>query len=153
VCISASSANMGHARKDGESSQTLCCSVYCSVQRLATGWTVRGSNRSGGENFRTYSDRLLGKSSLLYNGYRVFPGGKERPGREAETSAPSTSVAKKKENYTSTPLWAIRPVESLSASTKVHFTFTYTSNPPMDRTASTEPQCLYNDALYLYLYL
>ena len=30
----------------------------------------------------------------------------------------------------------------------VHFNFTYTSKPPMSRTACTEPQCLYNDALY-----
>ena len=37
--------------------------------------------------------------------------------------------------------------------TTVHFTFTYASTPPMDRTACTEPQCLYNGALYLYLYL
>ena len=49
------------------------------------------------------------------------------------------------------PLWAVRPVQSLSACTTVHFTFTYTSTPPMGRTACTEPQCLYNGALYLYL--
>ena len=30
----------------------------------------------GGEIFRTRSDCLWGQSSLLYNGYRVFPGGK-----------------------------------------------------------------------------
>ena len=51
------------------------------------------------------------------------------------------------------PLWAIRPVQSPSACTMVHFTFTYTSNPPMDCTACTEPQCLYNGTLYLYLYV
>jgi hypothetical protein len=28
-----------------------------------------------GEIFRTYPDRLRGLPSLLYNGYRVFPGG------------------------------------------------------------------------------
>ena len=50
------------------------------------------------------------------------------------------------------PLWAVRPVQTLSACTTVHFTFTYTSTPPMDRTACTEPQCLYKAALYLYLY-
>ena len=51
------------------------------------------------------------------------------------------------------PLWTVRPVQSHSACTTVHFTFTYTSTPPMGRTACTEPQCLYNGALYLYLYL
>ena len=51
------------------------------------------------------------------------------------------------------PLWAVRPVQSLSACTTVHFTFTYTSTSPIDRTACTDPQCLYNGALYLYLYL
>jgi len=51
------------------------------------------------------------------------------------------------------PLWAVRPVQSLSACTTVHFTFSYTSTPHMGRMACTEPQCLYNGALYLYLYL
>jgi len=50
------------------------------------------------------------------------------------------------------PLRTVQPVQSLSACTTVHFTFTYTFTPPMDRTACTEPQCLYNGALYLYLY-
>jgi len=49
------------------------------------------------------------------------------------------------------PLWAVRPVQSLSASTTVHFTFTYTSTPPMGLAACTEPQCLYKGAFYLYL--
>jgi len=51
------------------------------------------------------------------------------------------------------PLWTARPVQSLGACTTVHFTFTHTSMPPMGRTDCTEPQCLYNGALYLYLYL
>jgi len=51
------------------------------------------------------------------------------------------------------PLWTVQPVQSLNACTTVHCNFTYTSTPPMDRTACTEPQCLYNGALYLYLYL
>ena len=51
------------------------------------------------------------------------------------------------------PLQAVRPVQSLSACTTVHFTFTYTSTPRMARTGCTEPQCLYKGALYLYLYL
>jgi hypothetical protein len=47
-----------------------------SVQWLATGWPVRGSNPGWGEIFRTRPDRPWGPSNLLYNGYRVFPGGK-----------------------------------------------------------------------------
>ena len=39
-----------------------------SVQRLATHWTVRGSNPGGGEIFRTRSDRHWGPPSLLYSG-------------------------------------------------------------------------------------
>ena len=50
-------------------------------------------------------------------------------------------------------LWPTGPIQSLSACTRVHFTFTYTSNPAMGRTVCTEPQCLYKGALYLYLYL
>jgi len=51
------------------------------------------------------------------------------------------------------PLWSVQPVQSLSDCTTVHFSFTYTSTPPMGCTACTEPQCLHNGALYLYLYL
>jgi hypothetical protein len=43
--------------------------------RLATGWTVQGSNAGGGETFRTCPDRPRGLLSLLYNGYQdSFPG-------------------------------------------------------------------------------
>ena len=51
--------------------------------------------------------------------------------------------------YTSTTLWTVQPVPSLSACTKVHINFTCNSTPLMDRTACTEPQCLYNGARYL----
>ena len=47
-----------------------------SVWRLATGWTVRGSNPGGGKIFRTRPDLPWGPPSLLYNGYRVFSAGK-----------------------------------------------------------------------------
>ena len=42
-----------------------------SVQRLATGWTLRGYNPGGGEIFRTRPDRPWDPPSLLYTGYRV----------------------------------------------------------------------------------
>ena len=34
----------------------------------STGWTVRGSNRGGGEIFRTRPDRPWGLPSFLYSG-------------------------------------------------------------------------------------
>jgi len=98
--------------------------VAQSVKRLATGWTVRGSNPGGGEIFRTCPDRPWGPPSLLYNGYRFFPGGKERPGAWRWPLTPSSAVVKKEQSYTSTP--------------------------PMGRTACTEPQCLYKGDLYFF---
>jgi hypothetical protein len=56
---------------------------------MATGWTVRGSNPGEGEIFRTCPDRPWGPTKLLYNGYRVFLGCKERPGRNADPLPPS----------------------------------------------------------------
>jgi hypothetical protein len=53
---------------------------------LPTGWTVRGSNPGGSEILRTCPGRHWGPPSLLYNGYRVFPRGKLRPGRDADPS-------------------------------------------------------------------
>jgi len=70
----------------------------------------------GVEIFRSCPDRPWGPRSLLYNGYRVFPEDKERPGRDTDPSPPSSAVVMKEWSYTSTP--------------------------PMGRTACTEPQCL-----------
>jgi len=64
------------------------------------------------------------------------------------------------------PLWAVRPVQSLSACTvqlylyspygpyglyrvSVPVQYSYTSTPPMGLTACTEPQCLYSTAIPL----
>ena len=57
--------------------------------------TVRGSNPGGVEIFHTFPDRPWGPPSLLYNGYRFFPGGKERSGRDADPSPPSSAVVMK----------------------------------------------------------
>jgi hypothetical protein len=99
----------------------------CSVVGIATGYGLDGpgiESRRGGEIFHTYTDRPWSPPSLLYNGYRFFPGGKERPGRDADTLPPSSGVVKKGQSYTSTS--------------------------PLGSTACTEPQCLYKGALYLY---
>jgi len=64
------------------------------------------------------------------------------------------------------PLWAVRPVQILRACTvklylyspygpyelyraSVPVQYSYTSTPPMGRTACTEPQCLYRTAIFL----
>jgi hypothetical protein len=64
---------------------------------IATGYGLDGpgSSPGGGKIFRTCADRPWSPPSLLYDGYRVFPKGKERPGREADTSLPSSAVVKK----------------------------------------------------------
>ena len=66
------------------------------------------------------------------------------------------------------PLWAVRPVQSLSACTvqlylyspygpyglcraPVPVQYSYTSTPPVGRTACTEPQCLYKGVLYPFV--
>jgi len=76
-----------------------------------------------GEIFLTCPDRSWDPPSLLYNGYRVFYGGKERTGRDSDHSRTSSAVVKKE--------------------------YSCASTLPMGRTACTEPQCLYKGALYL----
>ena len=98
-----------------------------SVQRLAMSWTVQGSNTSRDKIFRTCSDRPWGPPGLLYNGYRVFHGAKERPGHDADPSPPSSAMVMIEQNYTSTP--------------------------PVDRTACTEPQCLYRVHFFIQVYI
>ena len=49
-------------------------------------------NSGGVEIFRTSPDRPWSSPNLLYNGYRVVPGGKERPGHDPDPSPPSSAV-------------------------------------------------------------
>jgi len=107
----------------------------------------------GGRIFHTCPDRPQDPPSLLYNGYRVFPWGKDRAGRDADPHPLLVPWSRKSRAIPILLPWAVWPVQSLSACTGVHFNFTYTSTPPMGHTACTEPQCLYRGALYLYLYL
>ena len=69
-----------------------------SSDSIANGYGLDGPGiecRWGGEIFRTCPHRPWGPPSLLYNRYRVFPGGKERPGHDAEPSPPSSAVVMK----------------------------------------------------------
>ena len=44
-----------------------------------------------GARFSAHPDRPCDPPNLLYNGYRVFPGGKVRPGRAADRQTPSNA--------------------------------------------------------------
>jgi len=81
----------------------------------------------GGEIFRTCPDRPWGPSSLLYNGYRVFPGGvKSSQGMTLTPHPLLVPWSRKGRAIPLLPLWAVRPVQSLSACTREHFTFYFT---------------------------
>jgi hypothetical protein len=73
-----------------------------SVQRLATGLTVRGSNPGGGEIFRTRPDRPWAHPASCTMGTGYFPGVK-RPGRGADHPQPSSAEVENEKSYTSTP--------------------------------------------------
>ena len=54
-----------------------------------------------GTRFSARPDRPWSTPSLLYNGYRVFPGGKVRPGRAADHPPPSSAAIMEEKSYTS----------------------------------------------------
>jgi len=93
---------------------------------IATGYGLDGPGIKSrwGRDFPHLSSRPWGPPSALYNGYWVFPGGKERPGRDADPSPPSSAVSHENKAIPLLPLWAVWPVQSLSACTRVYFTFT-----------------------------
>ena len=95
--------------------------VAQSIQRLAIGWTVRGSNPGWGEIFRTCADRLWGPPSFLYNGYRSFQGVKSGQGVTLTPHPLLVPWSRKSRAILLLPLWTVR--------------------------LCTEPQCLYKSAL------
>ena len=127
VCLCSShtcACNITHQKRK---EQFLRCFNACvgriawSVQRVATGRTVRESNRGGRRDFPRLSRPDLGPTQPPVQWVPGLSRGKERPGRDADPSPPSSAVVMKGQSYTSTPLWAVRPVQNLSACTGVHF--------------------------------
>ena len=92
---------------------------------IATGYGLDGPGRT---RFSTPVQTGPGTHpASCTNGYRAFPGGKERPGRDADPSPLLVPWSRKSRAIPLLPLWAVRPVQSLSACTRVHFTFTFTN--------------------------
>jgi hypothetical protein len=96
-----------------------------SVVGIANGYGPDGAGIESrwGRDFPHLSRPALGPTQPPVYWVPGLSRGKERPGRDADLSRPSSAVVMKEESYTSTP--------------------------PIGRTPCAEPQCLYNCALYL----
>ena len=88
-------------------------------------WAGRFGDRIpvGGEIFRTCPDQPWGPTSLLYNGYLVFPGLKSCRGVTLSSHPLLVPWSTKVRAIPLLPLWAIRPVQSLSACTRATFKY------------------------------
>jgi hypothetical protein len=75
----------------------MCVCGPGSAVGIANGYGLEGPGIESrwGQNFPHLSRLAWGPPNLLYNVYRIFPGGKERPGREADPSPSSSAVVKK----------------------------------------------------------
>ena len=109
-------------------SGTVLVSGPGSSVSIATGYGLDGpgiESRWGGQILRTCPDRPWGSLSLLYNGYRFFPPG-VKSGRGVTLTPHPLLVpwSRKSRAIPLLALWAVRPVQSLSACTRVTFTST-----------------------------
>ena len=105
----------------------------------------------GGENLRACPDRPWGPPSLLYNGYRVIPRGVKRNRGVKLTPHPLlVPWSRKSRAIPPLPLWAVRPVQSLSACTRVHFIVINLLMPNVDYNGRTAP--LTSKCCILYIY-
>jgi hypothetical protein len=99
-----------------------------SVVSIATGYGLDGTGNESrwGRDFPHLSRPALGPNQPPVQWVpSLSQGGKERPGRDADASTPSSDVVTKDYRYTSTP--------------------------PIGRMACTELQCLYKGAIYFFL--
>ena len=97
--------------------------VAQSVQRLATGWTVRGSNPGGARFSEPVQTGPGTHPASCTMGAGSFPGVKS--GRVVTLTPHPLLVpwSRKGRAIPLLPLWDVRPVQSLGACTRVHFTF------------------------------
>jgi len=136
------------------------CFVWAGYGSRYSDWLQAGRSGDripvGDEIFCTCPERPWGPPSLLYNGYRVFPGVKSGRGVKLTPHPILVPWSRKSRAIPLLPLWAVQPVQSLSACTvqqylycpygpyglyraSVPVQYSYTSIPPMGLTACTEP--------------
>ena len=96
----------------------LCDS--CHSPRLATGWTVQGSNLGAGEIFRTCPDRSLDHPASCTMGTGSFQGVKGGRGVRLAPHPLPVPWSRKSKAIPVHALWTVQPVQTLSACTTVH---------------------------------
>ena len=87
---------------------------------IATGYGLDGPGMESQwvEIFLTCPDRPCGPPSLLYNGYRTFSGVKSGRGVTLTSHPLLITWSRKGRAISLLPLWAVRPVQSLSDCTR-----------------------------------
>ena len=105
---------------------TLMRGPGCSVG-IAIGYGLDGPGIESrcSRGFPHLSRPALGHNQSPVQWVSGLSRGKERPGRYSDPSPLLVPWSKKSSATPLLPLWAVRPVQSLSACTRVHFTFTF----------------------------
>ena len=99
--------------------------VAQSVQRLATGWRSGDLIPAGGEKPVQTGPGAHPASCTMGTG--SFPGVKSGRGVRLTPHSLLAPWSTKSRAIPLLPLWAVRPILSLSACIRVHFTFTFTN--------------------------
>jgi len=97
--------------------------VAQSVQRLATDWTVRGSNPAGARFSAPVQTGPGAHPASCSMCTGSFPGVESGRGVKLTTHSLLVPWSRKSRATPLIPLWAVQPVESLNVCTKVYFTF------------------------------
>ena len=96
-----------------------------SVVDIATGYGLEGAGIESrcGRDFPPLSRLALGPTQPPVRRLPGLSRGKEQPGRDADPSPLLVPWSRKGRAIPLLPLWAVRPVQSLSVCTGVHFSF------------------------------